>query len=246
VKLTFLGTRGYIRPVNPRHRMHTSTMVAYRNARVMIDCGESWLGKVEDLKPDAVVITHAHEDHAFGLENGSPCPVYATREAWDTIGGFAIPRDRRRTLRLRVAVRIGAISFEPFSVRHSERAPAVGYRITAGPVQIFYVPDVVSIDERSDALRGVAVYVGDGAAITRNMVRREKVSGSLIGHAPISRQLDWCREEGVRRMIVTHCGSDIVGHAEGSAIAKVQKLGAERGVAVTVAHDGMETILRRA
>lgn len=244
MKLTFLGTRGYIDPVSPRHRMHTATLVEYRGTRVMIDCGETWLGRLDGLRPDAVMITHAHPDHAFGLEHGSPCPVYATRRAWAAMRRFPIPPDRRRTLRPRDSVAIGGIVFEAFAVVHSIRAPAVGYRVSAGRVRVFYVPDVVSIRARSDAFRDISVYIGDGATITRNMVRRERKTGTPIGHTPISRQLDWCHDEGVPRMIVTHCGSDIVGRDEAAAIARLEMLAAGRGVAVTVAHDGMELVLR--
>jgi ribonuclease BN (tRNA processing enzyme) len=39
MKLTFLGTRGEIDARTRRHRMHTSLLVSYRSANVMIDCG---------------------------------------------------------------------------------------------------------------------------------------------------------------------------------------------------------------
>ncbi len=62
--LTFLGTRGEIDARTPQHRMHTSLLVSYRTADVMIDCGLDWLGKLERLHPSAIVLTHAHPDHA--------------------------------------------------------------------------------------------------------------------------------------------------------------------------------------
>jgi ribonuclease BN (tRNA processing enzyme) len=65
MKLTFLGTRGEIENRTRRHRMHTSLMVSYRGADVMIDCGLDWLGKFERLRPSAIVLTHAHPDHAW-------------------------------------------------------------------------------------------------------------------------------------------------------------------------------------
>jgi glyoxylase-like metal-dependent hydrolase (beta-lactamase superfamily II) len=82
MKLTFLGTRGYIEPRSPYHRRHTCTLVSYRGRSVLLDYGEDWLGRAEEIAPRAIVITHAHPDHAFGLRAGAPCPVYATRQAW--------------------------------------------------------------------------------------------------------------------------------------------------------------------
>jgi ribonuclease BN (tRNA processing enzyme) len=155
---------------------------------------------------------------------------------------FAIEDRRRLAPRRREAIE--GVGFEAFDVVHSERAPAVGYRVDAGRVALFYVPDVVEIPERAEALGGVRVYVGDGATVTRNMIRRAKASGRRIGHASIRDQLGWCAAEGVPRMIVTHCGSDIVGGDERSVIPRVRRLAAERGVEVTVAHDGMELSLR--
>src|SRR5947209_4632743 len=94
LNLTFLGTRGEIDARTRRHRMHTSLLVSYRNARVMIDCGLDWLGKLERLGPSAIVLTHSHPDHAWGLRNGAPCPVHAPEKTWQSLQHFAV-KDRR-------------------------------------------------------------------------------------------------------------------------------------------------------
>ena len=135
-----------------------------------------------------IVITHAHSDHAAGLAHGAACPVYATEQTWSLINRF--PLADRHTIEPRRPFRIGRISFETFSVEHSLLAPAVGYRVTEGRVAFFYVPDLASIHERHDALHGVTLYIGDGATVTRSMVRRR--SRELIGHATIGAQLAWC------------------------------------------------------
>ena len=244
MKVTFLGTRGYIKPKSSRHRMHTSTMVAYRGKRVVIDCGENWVGKITDLKPDAIVITHPHPDHAFGLKLGSPCPVYATAEAWKKMKKFPIQKEFRRVLQPRRPERIEGITFEAFPVVHSVRAPAVGYRISAGKVVLFYVPDVAWIPNRSRAFSGIRIYIGDGATITRPLIRHEKRNGQLIGHTSIETQLGWCRKEIVPKMIVTHCGSAIVGGNKRYVQRKLQGLGHKYGVSVEIAHDGMKLLLR--
>ena len=244
MKVTFLGTRGYIKPKSSRHRMHTSTMIAYRGERVMIDCGESWGQRITDLKPDAIVITHPHPDHAFGLKFGSPCPVYATAEAWKNMKNFPIQKEFCRTIQPRKPERIGGITFEAFPVLHSVLAPTVGYRISAGKVTVFYVPDVAWIPNRSRAFSGIRLYIGDGATITRPLIRHEKRTGQLIGHASIETQLGWCKKEGIPRMIVTHCGSAIVGGNEAHVRTKLQALEHSYSVGIEVAHDGMDLVLR--
>lgn len=81
MKLTFLGTRGEIETRNQRHKMHSSMLISYYHMEGMIDCGEDWIRNLNRISPHAIVITHAHPDHAFGFQEGSPCPVYATGES---------------------------------------------------------------------------------------------------------------------------------------------------------------------
>jgi len=249
MKLTFLGTRGNIDARTRRHRMHSSMKVSYYDTEVVIDCGEDWLGQVNGWDVDGIVVTHAHPDHAFGLKEGAPCPVYASEAAWEGMANFAVEDEKRRRMPRRSPVEIGAdegshgITFEAFPVLHSTRAPAVGYRISAGRVEIFYAPDVAWIEDREAALSGVRLYVGDGASITRSMVR--KPGEVIIGHASIQTQLTWCRKLDVGRATFTHLGSEIVEGDERTLGAKIRDLAEERNVdQVEIAHDGMQVVLR--
>jgi phosphoribosyl 1,2-cyclic phosphodiesterase len=217
--------------------MHSSLMLTNRGHRVMIDCGLDWIDAVWLLKPrpQAIVLTHAHPDHAWGLKNGAPCPVYATHETWDALGSYAIPQ--RHVVRERRPLVIGGIAFEAFAVEHSIRAPAVGYRIATGQRSVLlYVPDVVWIHQAKAALSGVNLYIGDGASITRPLIRRR--GRRLFGHASVSTQLMWCQKAGIERAIITHCGRGIVS-AHGSASAVVRAIGEQRGVDAQIACDGL-------
>jgi phosphoribosyl 1,2-cyclic phosphodiesterase len=236
VKLKFLGTRGEIEKRTRRHRLHTSLLVSYRGADVMIDCGLDWLGKLKRVDPSAIVLTHAHPDHAWGLKRGAPCPVYAPEKTWPELQHY--PIKDRHVIKERTPAKICGITFEAFPVEHSILAPAVGYRVSAGRARIFYAPDLIFIHDRAAALQAVQIYIGDGATVTRSFIRKR--GKALIGHSPVRTQLTWCEKEGVPEAIITHCGSEIVTGDERQISAKLRAIAAERHVGVRIAYDGMK------
>lgn len=240
MKLTFLGTRGEIEARTTAHGMHTSLLVAYRRRRVMIDCGQDWLGKIDAVNPHAIVITHAHPDHAWGLAQGAPCPVYATEMAWQDLSAY--PIEERHTLAEQTPSPIEGITFTAFPVEHSTRCPAVAYRIGAGHACILYAPDVVYIHQREEAFERVQLYIGDGATLDQSFVRKR--GDHLIGHTPVRTQLTWCQKAGVGEAIITHCGSQIVEDDTEVVYQQVNAWGQARGVKVSIAYDGMERLLR--
>lgn len=206
----------------------------------MLDCGRDWQGQLARIRPAAIVLTHAHPDHAGGLRRGARCPVFASAETWSVIDHYPIPESVAVEPRVRFEVQ--GVHFVAFPVEHSVRAPAVGFRIETRHAAVFYAPDLVSIVDEQEALTDLDLYVGDGAAITRSIVRYR--DGRAIGHASIRAQLDWCAAAGVRRAIFTHCGSEIVKGDTRATNRKVAELGAERQVEARVARDGLELAFR--
>lgn len=246
MKLEFLGTRGNIDTQTAKHKHHSSIKISYYHHEVIIDCGEDWAGKVSDWNADAIIITHAHPDHAFGLKDGAPCPVYATEEAWKNMDSFQIKE--RRIINERERKQIPGngshpLFFEAFPVLHSTRAPAVGYKVQAGEAKIFYVPDVAWIKDREAAMKDINIYIGDGATLKRSMIR--KPGDTIIGHVPLQTQLTWCQKMGVSKAIFTHLGSKIVKGDEEKIMGQIMSMARQRDLDdVTIAHDGMEIIIR--
>jgi hypothetical protein len=61
----------------------------------------------------------------------------------------------------------------------------------------------------------------------------------LYSHPKIA----WCREEGVRHAIFSHCGSEIVTSDAEMVGARVRLLGMDAGVNASIAHDGLRITL---
>lgn len=240
MKITFLGTRGYIQARSRRHYRHASTLVEYKGFRLLVDCGQDWLGKFQKNKPDAILLTHAHPDHAWGLKEGAPCPVYATKVTLGIIKKY--PIEQPKAVKPGKKYNIGPFLVEPFFVIHSLRCPAVGYRITANDQTIFIAHDIISIPERSKALFGCNAYIGDGASITRPIIRRK--GDKIFGHTTVRAQIGWCAKEKVSYFFITHCGSQIV-EGDGRTLgALVRKMGRESGVNVKITYDGLRVQLK--
>ena len=239
MKLTFLGTRGEIQARTREHRMHSSALVTDRRCRIMIDCGRDWLKRVTKMRLSAIFLTHAHSDHADGLKNGAPCEVFATAETWEKLRNFGIRS--RSVVPPHEPIKIGELTFQAFPVEHSLRAPAVGYRLASNNSSVFYVPDVASIPELEQVLSGVSVYIGDGATVRRSLIRQR--AGALIGHAPITVQLQWCKQENVPRAFFTHCGSQIVNAGPKATAEEIRTLGHRLSIDAQIAHDGLEIAL---
>lgn len=233
MELVFLGTRGEIDVRSRLHRRHSALLIE-RCARIMIDCGADWLDQLNAIAPTAIVLPHAHPDHAFGLAHGAPCPVYATEASWGALHLF--PIKDRRTVPLNRRLTIGGVSFWAVPIMHSTRAPALGYRVSADGAAFFYAPDIAALADASKALATIDVYIGDGASIKRSMVRLKH--GALIGHAPIAAQLGWCAEAKIQRAIFTHCGTPIVRGNVRALDRLIRELGREHGVDASLARDG--------
>ncbi len=237
MKITFLGTRGGIAISSKIHALHSSLLVTTEHACVRFDYGTDWLTQNWIATTQALFITHAHDDHVGGLRHGVPCPVYVTEDTWSLLPKHAL--QEHTIIQPYQEYTFNQLVITPIPVEHSLTAPALGYRICDNNKTIFYVPDVAAIPNYKTVLNAVAVYIGDGALLTRFILLRQQDS-VVVGHAPIIEQLRWCAEAGVTRVIITHCGSEIVRQDRAVIAEQVFELGKQYGIQVYVAYDGLE------
>lgn len=84
------------------------------------------------------------------------------------------------------------------------------------------------------------MYIGDGASLTRPIVRRR--DGVLFGHTTVRAQLQWCERNGVPQAYFTHCGKQIVTMDGRERRRKIAAL-APAAVETRIAYDGLRISL---
>ena len=237
MRLTFLGTRGEIDARTRRHRMHTSLLVSYRAANVMIDCGLDWLGKLKRVSPQRNRLNARASRSRLGIETWRALSgVCAAKnvERIESLPDQRSPRDQRANPNENLWDHVRSLRSRTFRSFSDGRLS----RKCRARARIFYAPDLIFIHERSAALKDVQLYIGDGATVTQSFIRKR--GKALIGHSPVRTQLTWCQKEGVPRAIITHCGSEIVTGDEREISAKINAMAAELRVDVRIAYDGMK------
>ncbi len=206
-RFTFLGTKGEIEEYTERHKFNSSLLVRAENSTILIDYGKLRQHTLEELAPDAILITHAHPDHYAWLYEDlkTEIPVYLTRETLE-YGKFR--PGNSRVIEPSAGFEICVFHCLAYIVLHSIRCPAVGYKVTAPDCTFIYNSDLVDIVEKESVLTGVDYYIGDGSGIKANLVRRR--DDVLFGHTRTTTQINWCQKYGISNIIFTHLGKETI------------------------------------
>ncbi len=235
--LHFFGTKGYVEEESPGHRGHSAWTLEIEGFRLLCDFGQNRKGMLETIRPDAVFVSHAHPDHAWGLEEGTRIPVYASAVTHEITKD--LPVDARVALEPGRPARVGPLRLTSFPVVHSVRCPCVGVRIETPEGTVVYSGDVVAFEDPESALSGASLYVGDGSTLKGSLVRRH-ASGVLIGHTTVRAQLGWLAKYRVPRAIFSHFGKGPIEMGEAALAESLEALAAEKapGCRVLAACDG--------
>ena len=232
LKLVFPGTRGEIEESNEQHQYHSSLLIVSDDERLLIDYGMLHRYNLEELAPDALLITHAHPDHYAWLDRDIPTdiPVYLTEE---TLNYGKFRPANSRVIEPDKHIAAGSFKFLAYRVLHSIRCPAVGYKVKIQDKTLVYNPDLVDMANRAEVLADVDYYIGDGSAVKANLVRRR--GEAIFGHTRMTTQINWCRRYGIEHIIFTHLGRE--------AIAAEDEFARDHPEAI-LARDGMEIIIQ--
>lgn len=232
--LTYLGSKGEIEEKSKNHRYHSSLLITHKRFKLLIDYGEIHKYKLNKIKPNVILITHAHPDHAFGLKEGTNIPVYSTRESYKSIKKF--PVKNFRIIKINKKFQLNGFEIIAYKVIHSIRCPAVCYKIKVGKKIIVYAPDLIDIIKKGNVLKNVDFYIGDGSIFSRSLIRRK--GKKLFGHSSIKTQINWCKKFGIKKIFFTHFGKEIIKN-EKEIKSKVKEI-AEN---VEFAYDGLKAFL---
>ncbi len=227
MKLTFMGTGtstgvpaisctcAVCRSDDPRNRRtRTSALLSSGETRILLDCSIDFRQQAlrEQLSSlDAVLFTHGHADHVFGLDDirmfnfiqGRPVPVYGnagTLADLERTFWYVFAPTQRGGSKPQITLHevtgpfeLHGLQVSPFHVLHG-RIPILGYRI--GPLA--YMTDASELpDETIAQLQGLDVLV-------INALRREPHPT----HFNLSGALAAIERIGPRRALLTHISHD--------------------------------------
>jgi len=243
MKVCFPGTAGEIDVSPVEHKFHSSVIIISLKKKILIDYGTKHAPFIDkDLDSiDALLITHAHPDHYIWTKSEPEDfkkKVYLTKPTYDY--GKYKPEDFK-IIKTNKTFNIGDIHLEAFDVIHSIRCPAVCYRISSGNKGLVYAPDILdTVQEKASVFKDIDCLIADGSSLDKNLARRR--DGKLFGHSMVKTIINWCKKYSIKRLIITHCGKQIVSMDKILLKESLEKY-SDKKLKVEVAYDGWNTVV---
>jgi len=203
-------------------RNYTATLLNIGNEHLLINAPKGIAGMLgmKKVRPQYVLLEHIHEDVVGGLHELRPLNpvVFATKPAWDYIrrhyralsgekGRFEEIYPFKRYIIKKQAFKLGPFTVKPVNVQHAKPGDpkALGFRIDMGSKIIWHCSDVYRIPNYKKALKGVDIFIGDGASLKREIVHKRGAK-TRYGHTSMEKQIKWALEGGIPRIYFTQIG----------------------------------------
>lgn len=225
-------------------RTRTGLMIEHEGKTLQIDISADFRQQIlreKITRLDALLITHAHADHIFGLDDIRPfnfrqgvIPVYASESTWKQLHrvfyyifsppanyvGGGLPMIEQEVIDGPFEA-IG-LRVTPFPVVHG-RMQVTGFRISDGNVEMAFITDCNQIPESSlDLLHGLDLLIIDALRYRPHPT-----------HLHLDQTLAYIDQLKPRRSLLTHMGHDFK-HAVASA---------HLPPGVEMAYDGLQIVL---
>ena len=183
------------------NRLRSSVLVQYQEFTILIDTTPDFRQQAlryQFPRIDAVLITHGHVDHIFGLDDirrfntvqGERIPVYSsapTREILNRTfyylssvpfpGGYLPQLDFHD---IQGTLTLGPFSVTPIPVEHGNDL-TWGYKITTGEHSLAYIPDCARIPDTSIAFTIILVNLNGNfsGSLSRNIADSKQSPKSI-------------------------------------------------------------------
>lgn len=231
MKFTFLGTGTSVgvpmigchcatcRSADPRdQRLRTGLLLEQAGQQLLVDVSTDFRQQALRAgieKIEAVLITHCHADHVFGLDDLRPLnfkhgaiPVYASATTWrDLQRMFSYIFERKHiggglpqltSHQFDGPFEVCGLRVTPFPVVHGQ-SEVTGFRFDAGRLAAAFVTDCNLIPARSlELLRGLDLLILDALRLKPHPT-----------HLHLEQSLAYVAEVKPRRTLLTHMGHEI-------------------------------------
>jgi phosphoribosyl 1,2-cyclic phosphate phosphodiesterase len=199
-------------------RLRTGLMIENSESRIIIDISADFRRQAlrEKInKLDAILITHCHADHIFGLDDirplnfrHGPIPVYASENTWRQLRkiffyifeakhvGGGLPQIIPHTIEDQFEV--CGLKVTPIPVIHG-RTEVTGFRISDGRCDIAFITDCNIIPEDSlNQMRGLDLLIIDALRYQPHPT-----------HLHVEQTLAYIRELKPHHALLTHISHDL-------------------------------------
>lgn len=226
MKIKILGTRGEIEESAPYHSKRSGVLL---DNKILLDVGDK---RFLAHKPQYILITHLHPDHAYFVRHNEPLCSTAEIYAPEKYKDVAIHITNKPFY-------IDQYKVTPIPTVHSLKVKSNAYLIEHKGQRLLYTGDMIWIEKKYRRLMKNLDMVITEASFMRKggMIRRNKKTGKIYGHTGVPNLINLFKKF-TDTMLFMHFGAWFYANIP-KAKKTFKKLGQENALKIIVGYDGL-------